>query len=235
MEDDKFIIKEVRIIESIQNKNTEQLNQTELTDKLNLVARIKNVFQLIRHRMQTVRELKNKTSYALSKLEEKRADALSKDHFLMNHLKPFLYLCSNTISHVAGNLNDLCEIMTGLNRAGKHFVRENKISLHSQQNYAELMEPNYVSRSLNVETSDIPTKYLKQRSPEWFAEKQTVKVTVSTVFTAIVLDTERTKGFFDKTISDVEVPKIDAQILAMNYGTQNEANAVATLVACFLP
>ena len=166
MEDDKCINQISEIIKSIQNKNTEQLTQIELTDKLTLVGGIKNNFQHIGHRMQTVRNLKNKKSYALSKLEEKGADALNKDHFLMNHLKTFLYLCSNTISDATLNLNDLCEMMAELNGIGKHFVKENNVSLHLQQNDVELIEPDYVSRSLIVETSDIPTKYLKQRSSE---------------------------------------------------------------------
>ena len=51
------------------------------------------------------------------------------------------------------------------------------------------MKPEDVARSINVERSAIPTQYLKQRSPEWFEERENVKVTGSTAFTAIGLDT----------------------------------------------
>ena len=47
-----------------------------------------------------------------------------------------------------------------------------------------------------------------------------MKVTGSTVFTAIALDTlKEQKAFFGKTISGIEVAKNDARISAMNYGT----------------
>ena len=72
--------------------------------------------------MQTIRDLKTKKAYALSKLEEKGTDAMTEDQFLMNHLRTFLYLCCNTISDVTVNLNNLCEVIAELNGAGHHFV-----------------------------------------------------------------------------------------------------------------
>ena len=238
LEDDKCINQIDQIIVIIQNTNTAQLSQIECVDKVTLVDRIKSTFQHIGHRMQTVRGLKTKKAYALSKLEEKGSDAMTKDQFLMNHLKTFLYLCSNTISDATVNLNNLiiCEVIAELNGAGRHFVKNKKASLQSQQNYVELMKPEDVARSINVERSAIPTQYLKQRSPEWFEERKKFKVTGSTAFTAIGLDTlKEQKLFFDKTLSGLDISKTDAQISAMDYGTQNEANAVATLVTKIMP
>ena len=235
-EDEKCINHISEIIDIIQNTNTEQLGQLESADKLTLAGRIKNTFQHIGHRMQTIRDLKNKKAYALSKLEEKGTDAVNKDHFLMNHLKTFLHMCSNTMDDVKENLNDLCEIIAELNGASHNFVKDNKVSLHSQTNFAELMDPEDVAKSLNVEKSDIPTMYLKQRSPEWFEERKTVKVTGSTAFTAIGLDTlKQQKIYFDKVASGVETSNTAEQVSAMKHGTENEANAVATLVTKIMP
>ena len=235
-EDENKIHEISGIIENLQESSINLITDLNLTDRGPLIQKLLSVFQHIGRRLEIVRELKNKKAYALSKLESKLDKLMTKDQFLMNHLKTYVYQCSNTIKDVTDNLNGLCELIAALNEAIQNFVKDKTVDLTLQGNFAELMPPRHVAESLGTDSQNIPTEYVKQRSAEWFEVRKSVKVTGSTVQKAVGIDSLKDqRSYFDETISRDENPKSDSQIEAMDYGSKNEINAVATLVGKIMP
>ena len=235
-EDEKCLQDISSLIENLHESSTQLLQDISDTDKGPLAQELLLLFMHIGRRLEIVREFKNKKSYALSKLESKVDKLLTKDHFLMNHLKTYVYQCSVTIKDVANNLNDICEAIAVLNAASHNFVKENKVDISLQTNFAELLAPQHISEIFGQSPSDIPSEYLKQRSPEWFEVRKSVKVTGSTSHRAVGLDwLKEQRLFFDETMSGEQSSKSDAQQVAMDYGSKNEINAIATLVSKVMP
>ena len=98
------------------------------------------------------------------------------------------------------------------------------------------MPPCQISLVLKTENTDLPSEYLKQKSPEWFEVRKSVKATGSTIHKAVGLDLlKKQRSYFDEIVSGEEMQKSDAQQTAMDYGSKTEINAVDTLVSKVLP
>lgn len=80
---------------------------------------------------------------------------------------------------------------------------------------------------ISAETSD----KVKQRSDRWKDLRQSSRVTGSTLFRAIGLDTLKAQQtHYDKVFRGVEVPVSSNLQRLFDYGTAQEINAVGTLV-----
>ncbi|VDI45018.1 Hypothetical predicted protein [Mytilus galloprovincialis] len=88
----------------------------------------------------------------------------------------------------------------------------------------------------NKDTND-DTRKIKQRSEEWFSIRKQAKVTGSTLYKAIGLENlSSMRDHFDNVICNLkEAPKNQFTIAAMQHGTDNEINAMSTLVGKILP
>jgi hypothetical protein len=81
------------------------------------------------------------------------------------------------------------------------------------------------------------TRKIKQRSQSWHEIRNTAFITGSTIYQSIGLDgLKRQRQHFDKVVCGIPEPEpsID-QKRAMEHGTDNEINGVATLVGRILP
>ena len=88
-----------------------------------------------------------------------------------------------------------------------------------------------------LKVSELATELTKQRSIEWFEARKTVKVTGSTIYSAIGCDTlKRQREHFDKVISGVEpAAPSEEQSVAMKHGTDSEIHQIATLTSIIIP
>lgn len=109
-----------------------------------------------------------------------------------------------------------------------HLYKKTQCNLTTQSNYRELRN------NLNSKFENLPAKYTKQRSPEWFALRKTVKVTGSVAHVSIGLETLSAQSIFGQQSMYLEqVSKVARE--AVDHGTENEINAVTTLLAKVLP
>ncbi|KAH3865264.1 hypothetical protein DPMN_028303 [Dreissena polymorpha] len=89
-----------------------------------------------------------------------------------------------------------------------------------------------------LEKEELPSEYIKQRSPEWFTLRDLVKVTGSVAHDSIGLNTLKVqKDFFElKLCAKPNTKEVsEASKLAMNHGSTNEINAIATIVGKIMP
>lgn len=86
------------------------------------------------------------------------------------------------------------------------------------------MNEQYVSLDTN-------TRYIKQRTDEWFGIRSKAKVTGSTANSALGLDTlKRQKEHFDNVVDGKKKRE-----RRMEFGTQHEIDAIATVVSKVIP
>ena len=76
-------------------------------------------------------------------------------------------------------------------------------------------------------------RLMKQRSPEWFSTRKKFSVTGSTLHKGLGLDgLKKQKEHIRILLGEVEEPAISEELQeALNHGTDNEPNALATLAA----
>lgn len=94
--------------------------------------------------------------------------------------------------------------------------------------------PAYHELHEDEETND--PRRIKQRTERWLDLRKQALVTGSTLYAATGLDgLKKQKEYFDKVICKVEEEKSNQVKKNMEYGTNNEINAIATLVTKVLP
>ncbi|CAC5359050.1 unnamed protein product [Mytilus coruscus] len=125
-------------------------------------------------------------------------------------------------------MNEICCHLAHLNTTENLFIFGRNIAIDQQMNCNLLPD--------NKDRSD-DTRKIKQRSEEWFSIRKQAKVTGSTLYKAIGLENlSSMRDHFDNVICNLkEAPKNQFTIAAMQHGTDNEINAMSTLVGKILP
>ena len=114
---------------------------------------------------------------------------------------------------------------------------ENKVVLFREQKNAHFLhETSYTSRFFNLELRK-NWDLIKQRTPEWFKLCRTAKVTGSTLFRALGLESlSDLKSHHYKFIKKRSPPEFPDDVkLRLQYGQNNEKHVIATLVGALLP
>ena len=131
---------------------------------------------------------------------------------------------------------DLFKLLANLNNV-RHWIPETQhVFLQNQPNYFSLLPPERLSHLLDLEDRN-HFRSVKQRSDEWYNLRKKSRLTGSTMYKALGLDTLRAqKEHFDVYVKGKQPKPILPQVQEMmNYGTENEINAIATLVGLILP
>ena len=237
-EDSMYIAKLEGIVETLgRDQNQHLADSVSGDERSSIIDTLLDCLRCISNRMQNIRLLKDKKAYALKKLQEKDASATPKDHYLMNYLKTFVLQSSNVLDSGLDSLNCLCEIISILNESSSDFVRGDSLCLDNQRNYSALLNPADMRKHLDVPPDvPLPSSITQQRSDEWFELRKDVRVTGSTVSKAIGVDSlKEQKLFVDHHVVGPTPPPSEFVQTAMTYGTDNEINAVATLVGKVMP
>jgi hypothetical protein len=109
-------------------------------------------------------------------------------------------------------------------------VEKEEISISTQGNWFHLKEPEQLPDTLT------DSHFIKQHSESWHELRSKHRVTGSTMHNAIGLRSLKDqKSHFDKVIMNKTTPLSSDAQARMAHGTDNEKNAIATLVAVVLP
>ena len=154
--------------------------------------------------------------------------------FAINKIRTLLYQISICLEDLLREIDVILQCCSELNNATSSFKVGSTCVLEEQENYMELKEPAEVRKSCDLSPDeDIQPHLLKQRTPEWFRLRNTVKVTGSVMQKAAGLDTRASqREYFDSVIGGKDAtPVTDIQQNAMDYGSKKEINAIATVVS----
>ena len=177
--------------------------------------------------MQEIRELKRKKEYSKEKLIERGGDTnwrKGKYVYAISAIIAFIHDIDEYLQKAGQLLEHISQSLAYFNQS-QYTIGKN-INLSSCENYIEVPD-----------VSGGNTRHIKQRSEEWFNLRKSAKVTGSTIYTALGLDgTQRMKEHFEHVICGIPKRTPSEEIKsAMEYGTANEANAIATIVGKVLP
>lgn len=115
-------------------------------------------------------------------------------------------------------INQMGLCASALQRTDHLYSMNSEVDLATQLNYYELKENN----------NDCDSRYVKQRTENWFELRSAAKVTGSTCYSAVGLDTlKRQQAHFDMIFN--------TQSERMRFGVLHEIDAIATLVSKVLP
>ena len=239
----KCVREDLKCIQDLEEV-TEKLQKEESMEHIGdieqknwVIDKLMGCFRCIGIRMQNVRQLKERKSYALKKLQDKDTGSSPKDHYHMNYLKTYIYQSTNALKDGVDSINRLCKIIAHLQESSYDFQTNTSIDLDSQRNYASLLQPSEVRNTLNIPPEEqIPSHYIKQRTEEWHELRGQFLVTGSTVSRAIGLESLKEQKLFRETMISGQIPQHSEYVLkAMEYGSRNEINAIATLVGKIIP
>ena len=118
-----------------------------------------------------------------------------------------------------------------------HWVPESQhVFLQDQPNYFSLLPPEHLSGMLNLEDRN-HYPLVKQRSDAWLQLHKKAQLTGSIMYKALGLETLKAqKEHFDVHVKGKQAKTVTPEVQhMMDYGTENEIHAIATLVALILP
>ena len=208
-------------------KSLDALKMNDNNQK-NIANMFKTNFSSISQVIIEVRELKRKREYAKGKLIERGGETNwreSKFVYAISGIIAFFHDVEEYLKKAAGVLKEICQCISYLNRA--RYITGYTVILSANESHVEISD-NEKSGS---------TRTIKQRSDEWFRKHQQAKVTGSTLYKAIGLETLlKMKEHFETVICGVPERKPPAEAEnAVKHGTLNEPNAVGTIVGKVIP
>jgi hypothetical protein len=185
----------------------------------------------ISNRVKNARAVRLKEEMRLSKLTEKN-ELLTGDNynFAMSSIRSTVHQIEETVNktlNVIGQVTESCSQLSG----STDFVPGIEVAAPVQSNWIQLCSPDYIPDTFRGEL-----KYTQQRSDQWVMARAKFKVTGSTLHNALGLrNLKEQKSHYDYVVHGKknEITKEVSQ--RMNYGNENEINAIATLVGVVIP
>ena len=128
--------------------------------------------------------------------------------------KANIYLLNNWIT-VALNLNKKsCYILADINGNINCMAKRNVVSFIKQNNVKMLHKPEDLQKKINLNEY---THIMKQRSEMWLELRKQAKVTGSTMYRALRLDTlKKQKEHYEEFINKQEAPDFPKEVMEMD-------------------
>ena len=144
--------------------------------------------------------------------------------------------CDSSIGRALHLNHRIMRTLSMCRRNSDIFVDSKVVQLSQQKNAYFLLNIDNIRQHFNLElpeNSDI----IKQRSPEWFTLRKKAKVTGSTLYKALGLESlAHLKSHHYEFVKKRTPPDFPPDVkLCLQYGQENEKHVVATLVGAFLP
>ncbi|XP_052245773.1 uncharacterized protein LOC127854757 [Dreissena polymorpha] len=206
-----------------------------INDKVtsDLFQEIMKCFKVVSKHLMALRQLKKNKEMALHKYKEKihKNSSLAKTfEYAIDSCKTTLYLIDNCVASLLDVQFVICKTGAYINGCLKLFPRHRgeSVNVNNLDNV----------KMLKIEQADnLPTEQVKQKTERWYKDRHEMKITGSTVYSAIGLDgLKRCQSHFDGIISGVHSDdSTEAQKKAMNHGIASETHEIATLAGIVMP
>ena len=180
--------------------------------------------------VQEIREVKRKKEYAKEKFIERGGSDWRHGTFVyvISAIHAYLFDINCYLTRAGEVMETINRWNAYLQNSERMYAQDNVVKLQIQSNYIPLPD---------VTTETENTRYIKQRTEQWLNIRKEAKVSGSTIYGALGLDgLKAQKQHFDKVICGFADPSPTQEAMkAMQYGTDNEINAVSTLVGRIMP
>lgn len=203
-------------------------NEVKITAKQNFVDSIKSISK----RIKDGRELQYKQEFGLQKFKTMGGEKWreSKYVYVISSLQASLFQLKEFTANPLCVINEMGKLVSAMHPSCMSlYPKINKIDLSFQTNILSLLESSET-------TETIEARFVKQRSEIWVALRKSAYVTGSTIYDAVGMrGLKKQKDHFAKVFEGKEQEVQSDVAEKLNYGSENEKHAVATLVGYFLP
>ncbi|XP_053383231.1 uncharacterized protein LOC123562931 [Mercenaria mercenaria] len=209
-----------------------KLKQIPENETKHLIQLLIEVVRVVGEKLHTLRSTKVSKELMLEKLKKQSGPdwRKSKFVFVISSLETDLYDVSNCIKELLDIVDEIGFTVATLRDAEKLYAKGRSVSLHSQMNYIHIS-------STSEGTGYVEPRHIKQLSDKWHAIRNSAKVTGSSLNKALGLGSLKQQlEHFDKVFFKKEPKQVSSDVqLKMKYGSEQEINAIATLVSKVLP
>ena len=160
--------------------------------------------------------------------------------YAISRLETIKHRTQNCCKQLITLLDQMCKIISAIRQSYHNYSQDTVVVLQNQSNYVCLLglenEP-VVQLDKTREVAMMYSHFVKQRSQEWFEIRKLAKVTGSTLNSALCLSTVKKQAEHYDNVMNGKAPSEFLKHVrsAMEYGTANEQNTVATIVGKILP
>ena len=232
LEDEKVFIQETKTnVEKCDHTGT-GTDKLTTTTKVYLLQKLKSIVTVVSKRIKDLRDVSLKLNFGIQKfvkLGEVTGDwRKSKYAPVVSSLKVGKYDIDQAIGKGLTLVNELGHISSTLNGAQNHYSKSGDVDMTHQLNYHQLYQ--------NYQTQD--SRYVKQRTDQWFTFRSEALVTGSTCNNALGLGRlKQQQSHYDKVVLGKPENRVftEEQKQNMEYGTLHEIDGIATVVGRILP
>ena len=220
------------------DRSLENEQVVNANNKQELFAFLISCFKIFSVYLMELRKLRKTKENAMKNYKEKiRKDpSLSKTlEYAMDCCRTATYQIDNCVSQLLKTQFEICRTGAYVNGVLHLFATSRSVDLTSQENVNLLKSVKEMKEDLNTE--ELPTACVKQRSEEWFNARKKVKVTGSTVYSAVGCDgLKALNNHIDKVCNkDKNTVPPESQVKAMEHGIACEEHEIATLASVIMP
>lgn len=195
-----------------------------------------DIFEILCQRLKVLRQYLVGKETNLNKIMEKSEKQSpgdwkkSKYAYAISAMKTNIGMTKDCIDSLLRVNDRICKYFSYLNGSETSFVIGKEADMNNQPNYFCLRSEFY------TETKSQCTKFLQQRSDEWFELRKQAKVTASTMNTALGLRTlKEQQAHYDSVILNKDKDGVRSPTPQMLHGIENEKHGVATICGKILP
>ncbi|CAC5409745.1 unnamed protein product [Mytilus coruscus] len=198
-------------------------------------SRLMQIIKIVSHRIKDLRALLQKQKFALNKFFKDAGDDWrnSKYVFAISSIQTMIYQIKSVIKRLLSVNDCLLEKRSDLYANKNAFAKRDTIDTYSQVNWITLKDPESLPDSA-INNS----RFIKQRTDQWIEMRKKFKLTGSTLYEGIGLDTlKNQQRHFDKVVRGVNTQEEFSEEVRnrMPHGIVSEVHAIATLVGKIVP
>ena len=235
----RYIDNIMEVVDNLQSKGKNHIGEALENEKSTLLSLSRTLLSFTSSRIKQLRETKVKRALAYERLQKEAGDnwKASKLAYAISAVRTHLHRIDSCISDLL-LCNDDIGLLCAFCADCQHVYATSKlVDLDTQTNYTCLrgFEEGYLEeRQIEPE---VYSRFVRQKSEQWWAIRSKARVTGSTMNTALGLRTLKEQiQHFDKVVNKKDMPEFSAnQLHAMKHGSDNEIHAVATIVGKLLP
>ena len=239
---DLFGHEEPETLKSLKERITKELTEVENTKEEwenmpteERKTHITEIVKIISYRIKDLRLLYQRQKLSLKKFYKEAGDDWRKSRyvFAISSIQSMIFQIKAIITRLLSSNDSLLREGATLCERTDSFANGLTVDCYAQPNWISLKDPNDLPENVKHES-----RLTKQRSENWFELRKTVRLTGSTLFEGIGLDTLKNQlKHYDKVVKKKECQEelSDEVKKRMEHGTVSEIHAIATLTSKVLP
>ena len=175
--------------------------------------------RIISSRTKDLRLLYQNQKFALTKFHKEAGEDWRKSRFIyaISSVQSIMYQTKSVLKRLLEMNNMLLQEVAVSCNSCDSFSFASEIDQYEQKNWLSLKDQNCLPESLKQDT-----RLIKQRSKQWFEERSPFKLTGSTLFAGLGLDSlKNLQKHFDKVVRKKETQEIISVDTQKKNGSRN--------------